>query len=136
MDITPILEKSMQDHDHLCPRQILGVRIGLAGLKALGFHEPPTRKQVLVITETDGCFVDGVTAATGCSVGHRTLRVEDCGKVAVTFVDTRTGCAFRISPRLDVRERAAEFVPEEPGHYFAQLKAYQHMPDEEMLTME
>ncbi len=44
MDITQLLEKSMQDHDHLCPRQILGARIGLAGMKALGFSEPPTKR--------------------------------------------------------------------------------------------
>ncbi len=136
MNITPLLEKSMQDHDHLCPRQILGVRIGLAGMKALGFNEPPTKKQLLVISETDGCFVDGVIAVTGCTVGHRTLRVEDYGKVAVTFVDTKTGRAVRVAPRLDVRERACAYVPEESRHYFAQMKAYQLMPDEEMFTVQ
>jgi formylmethanofuran dehydrogenase subunit E len=136
MDITHLLEKSMQDHDHLCPRQILGVRIGLAGMKTLAFNEPPSRKELLAISETDGCFVDGVTAATGCTVGHRTLRVEDYGKVAVTFVDTRTGRAIRISPCLDVRERASDYVPEEPRRYFAQMQAYQTMPDEELLIVQ
>ena len=136
MNITHLLEKSMQDHDHLCPRQILGVRIGLAGMKMLGFDKPPTKKQLLVITETDGCFVDGVIAATGCSVGHRTLRVEDYGKVAVTFVDTKTGCAVRVAPRLDIREQASAFIPEEPRHYFAQMRAYQIMPDEDMFVVQ
>jgi formylmethanofuran dehydrogenase subunit E len=136
MKIQPILDKSMQDHDHLCPRQILGVRIGMAGLKALNFTEPPKKKELLVITETDGCFVDGVIAATGCTVGHRTLRVEDYGKVAVTFVDTRKGHAIRIAPKLDIRERAATFASNEPRHYFAQMQAYQFMPDEEMFTMQ
>jgi len=136
MDITHLLEKSMQDHDHLCPRQILGVRIGLAGMKALGFDEPPAKKRLLVISETDGCFVDGVIAATDCTVGHRTLRVEDYGKVAVTFVDTKTGRTIRVAPRLDIRERANAFVPEEPRHYFAQMKAYQVMPDEEIFTVQ
>jgi formylmethanofuran dehydrogenase subunit E len=136
MNITQLLEKSMQDHDHLCPRQILGVRIGLAGMKALGFIEPPTKKQLLVISETDGCFVDGVIAATGCTVGHRTLRVEDYGKVAATFVDTSTGQAIRIAPRLDVRERACSFACDESRHYFAQMQAYQMMPDEEMFTVQ
>ncbi len=136
MNISHLLEKSMQDHDHLCPRQILGVRIGLAGMKTLGFDEPPTKKQLLIISETDGCFVDGVIAATGCTVGHRTLRVEDYGKVAATFVDIKTGLAVRIAPRLDVRERACTFIPEEPRHYFAQMQAYQAMPDEEMFTMQ
>ena len=135
MNITPLLERYMQDHDHLCPRQILGVRIGLAGMKALDFVEPPTKKQLLVISETDGCFVDGLIAATNCTVGHRTLRVEDYGKVAATFVDTKTGRAVRVAPRLDVRERAYEFAPQEHRHYFAQMQAYQIMPDEEMLTI-
>ena len=134
MDLQPLLELSSYNHAHLCPRQILGVRIGLAGMKALGFHEPPTKKQLLVITETDGCFVDGVIAATGCTVGHRTLRVEDYGKVVSTFVDTRSGYAVRVAPRNDVRLRACAFVPEEPRHYFAQMRAYQVMPDVEMFT--
>lgn len=136
MNITPLLEKSMQDHDHLCPRQVLGVRIGLAGMKAVGFVEPPAKKQLLVVSETDGCFVDGVTAATGCTVGHRTLRVEDFGKVAITCVNVNTGYAVRVAPRLDVRERASAFLPNESRHYFAQLRAYQIMPDEEMLTLQ
>jgi formylmethanofuran dehydrogenase subunit E len=45
---------------------------------------------LLTILETDGCAADGVSAATGCWVGRRTLRVEDFGKVAATFVDTQT----------------------------------------------
>jgi len=133
MNIEHLLEISARDHSHLCPRQILGVRIGLAGMNALGFTEPPTGKELFIISETDGCFVDGVIAATGCTFGHRTLRVEDYGKVAATFVDTKTGRAFRVAPRLDIRERACAYTPEESRHYFAQMKSYQIMPDEEML---
>jgi len=136
MNIQPILELSASKHSHLCPRQILGVRISLAGMKALGFHEPPAKKRLFVVAETDGCFVDGVIAATGCTVGHRTLRVEDYGKVAATFVDAKTGRAVRVTPCLDVRELACIFVPEEARHYFAQMRAYQIMPDETMLTVQ
>jgi formylmethanofuran dehydrogenase subunit E len=135
MNIQSILELSANSHSHLCPRQILGVRIGLAGMKMLGFSEPPTEKQILVITETDGCFVDGVIAATGCTVGHRTLRVEDYGKVAATFVDTTSGRAIRVAPRNDIRDQASAHLPEEPRHYFAQMQAYQIMPDKEMLSI-
>jgi len=133
-DISTLLEISARNHSHLCPRQVLGVRIGLAGMKALGFDKPPAKKELLVISETDGCFVDGVITATDCTVGHRTLRVEDYGKVAVTFVDTRSGRAARVAPRLDIREQASSFSVDEPRHYFAQMQAYQFMTDEEMLT--
>jgi len=134
--LEPLLRKSSRFHTHLCPRQILGVRIGLAGMTAFDFDLPPAKKQLLAISETDGCFVDGLTAVTGCTVGHRTLRVEDFGKVAVTFVDTQTGHSIRVAPLPDIRERAFKYVPDESRRYFAQLRAYQVMPDDELLTIQ
>ena len=135
MDLNTLLEISARDHDHLCPRQILGVRLGLLGMHTLGFCEPPAKKRLLVITETDGCFADGLSAATGCTVGHRTLRVEDYGKTAAVFVDTTTGQTIRVAPALDIRHKACAYAPDEPRHYFAQMQAYQIMPDHEMFSL-
>ena len=131
-----ILAVSSARHSHLCPRQVLGARIGLAGGAALGLALPRKDKRLLVILESDGCFADGLEAATGCTFGHRTLRVEDYGKIAATFVDVVTGQAIRIAPRLDVRQRAYAYTKDEPRHYFAQLQAYQAMPDAELLIVE
>ncbi len=131
-----LLEISSRDHSHLCPRQILGVRIGLKGICSLQLEPNQGSKRLLVITETDGCFADGLIAATQCTVGHRTLRVEDYGKTAATFVDTQTGRAVRVAPVVDIREKAQDFVPEEPRHYFAQMLAYQIMPDEDMMRVQ
>ena len=135
MKLTDYLEKSSRDHSHLCPRQILGVRMGLCGLKSLGVRANQGSKRLLVISETDGCFADGLTAATDCAVGHRTLRVEDYGKAAATFVDTQTGLTIRVAPVLDIRQKAYAYASDEPRHYFAQMQAYQIMPDEEMFTV-
>ncbi len=135
--IRELLEECSKRHSHLCPRQVLGVRMGLAGVAALGLEWPPAPlgKPLLVIAETDGCFVDGLEVAAGVSVGHRTLRIEDYGKVAATFVDLKTGVALRLAPQLDLRQRAQEYVPSEPRPYFAQLFGYQVMPDEELFTV-
>lgn len=135
MDIQHLLNISARDHSHLCPRQILGVRLGLRGLWSLQLEPNLNSKRVLTIAETDGCFVDGISSATNCTVGHRTLRVEDYGKTAATFVDTKTGLAYRIAPVLDIREKAYQYAPSEPRHYFAQMHAYRIMPDEEMFTV-
>lgn len=129
VDLDALLTESAARHSHLCPRQVLGVRAGLAGLSALGFQRPLEGKPLIAIVETDGCFVDGIEVAIGVSVGHRTLRIEDYGKIAVTFINSTSGEAFRISPRLDVRQKAWEYAPSESKHYFAQLLAYQVMPD-------
>jgi formylmethanofuran dehydrogenase subunit E len=136
MDIKPFLDIASSDHKHLCPRQVLGVRIALKGMAVLGMDASSRPKHLLVISEADGCFVDGVIAVTQCTVGHRTLRLEDYGKIAATFVNTQTGRTVRVAPTLDVRERANEYAPQEPRHYFAQLQAYQIMPDEVMLTVQ
>src|SRR5512142_352297 len=102
-----ILRISASHHSHLCPRQVLGARIGLAGARAVGLEPPVLNKRLLVILETDGCFADGIEAATGCTVGHRTLRVEDYGKIAATFIDTKQDSAVRVAPLADARARAA-----------------------------
>ena len=131
-----LLDESSRHHSHLCPRQILGVRAGLYGLHALKLKPNQGGKRLLVISETYGCFIDGLVAATGCRVGNRTLRVEDYGKIAAAFIDTLTSRAIRIAPREDIREKAFEYAPGESRHYFAQMTAYQVMPDESMFNLQ
>ncbi len=129
------LEATRARHKHLCPRQVLGVRIAAAGAASLDLEIPREDKRLLAIVETDGCFADAVEVTTGCTVGHRRLRVEDYGKVAATFIDVKTGEAVRVSPGLDVRDRAKEYAPEEKRRYYAQLRAYRIMPDDELLDV-
>ena len=83
--LTELLKESAALHRHLCPRQVLGVRMGLLAAEVMGLDLPQTDKRLLTIIETDGCAADGISVATGCWVGRRTLRVEDYGKVAATF---------------------------------------------------
>ena len=131
-----ILSHSSSRHNHLCPRQVLGARIGLAGAASLGLELPRHDKRLMVILESDGCFADGIEAATGCTIGHRTMRIEDYGKIAAAFVDVETGQALRISPQTDVRAKALDFVSDECRHYFAQLQAYQSMSENELLNIQ
>jgi formylmethanofuran dehydrogenase subunit E len=64
------------------------------------------------------------------------MRVEDYGKIAATFVDIQQGRAVRVAPYVEARERAAIYAPEETHHYFAQLAAYQTMPDADLLSIQ
>lgn len=138
--VSPTLKKALElasaRHKHLCPRQVLGARCAIAAAAMLELEAPRKDKRLLVIVETDGCFADGVEAAAGVSVGGRTLRVEDYGKIAATFVDVKTERALRVAPRVDVRERAWDYAPEQKRRYFAMLHGYQRMPDEELLSFE
>jgi len=137
---TPPLEEILRacadQHTRLCPRQVLGARMGVLAGEQLGLDVPRRDKRLLVIVETDGCTVDGIAVATGCSVGRRTLRVEDFGKVAATFIDTRTGQAVRVVPCSEARALAREYAPEACNRWEAQLVGYRLMPDEWLLHWE
>ncbi len=80
-----LLAASAALHRHLCPRQVLGVQMGRLAAELLQLELPQSDKRLLTIVETDGCFSTGVSVATNCWVGRRTLRVEDYGKVACNF---------------------------------------------------
>lgn len=122
-----LLAESSALHRHLCPRQVLGVQMGRLAADLLGLDLPQSEKRLLTIVETDGCFSTGLSVATNCWVGRRTLRVEDYGKVAATFVDTRSDRALRIAPSPTVRERAATCAPDAHNRWEAMLLGYQRM---------
>lgn len=134
-NLNELLEASAALHSHLCPRQVIGVRMGMRAAIELGLDLPQAGKDKRLFTfmETDGCAADGVSVATGCWVGRRTMRMVDFGKVAATFVDTRTGNAVRIHPHPECRYTARQYVPEGIARWKAMLEAYQIMPDEELL---
>jgi formylmethanofuran dehydrogenase subunit E len=115
---------------------VLGVRTGLHAAELFDLPLPQTGKRLFAFIETDGCFADGVSVATGCWLGRRTMRLVDYGKVAVTFVDTETGKSLRVSPQPLARDRALDYAPAEPDAWHAQLAAYRVMPAPELLRVE
>lgn len=130
-----LLDTTTAMHRHLCPRQVLGVRMGLYAGELLGLALPQQDKRLYTIMETDGCAADGVGVAANCWVGRRTLRIEDYGKVAATFVDTQTGQALRIVPRPSVRGDARAYAPLAANKWEAQLIGYQLMPAAELFDV-
>ena len=135
-DLDTLLRQSEALHRHLCPRQVLGVRMGVYAGQLLALDLPQADKRLHTFIETDGCFADGVSVATGCWLGHRTLRLVDYGKVAATFVDSQTGQAVRIRPHLQSRQRAAAYAPGVTDRWRAQLVAYQVMPFEALFEVQ
>lgn len=91
-----ILEKAREIHGGICAGVVIGARMGIAGMRELGF-DAKKRHGLIIFTEVDRCMTDGIQAATGCSMGHRSLRLIDNGKFAATFVDIDGKKAIRIS---------------------------------------
>lgn len=133
-DIQEYLKKSATAHKNLCPRQVLGVRMGRYAAHLLGFDPLQVDKRLLVIVETDGCFATGVSTATRCTIGSRNLRIEDLGKAAATFTDTKLRRSVRIAPAAGARALAEQYAPEVPDRWEAMLEGYQRIPDEMLFS--
>src|SRR5512136_86799 len=130
-DFQTLLRDACERHGHLCAGQVLGVRMALRGLNELGVDTDREPKRVLAWVEIDRCATDAVATVTGCSLGKRTLKFLDYGKMAVTFVDMQTQRAVRVVALDSARERAHVYAPPDMEQHQEELVAYQHMPDEE-----
>jgi formylmethanofuran dehydrogenase subunit E len=137
MDFEDLLDESVKTHGHLCPGQVLGVRMSMLGLSEVGIRAPKgtDRKNIVVFVEMDRCATDAVQSVTGCSLGHRTMKFMDYGKMAATFVNLKTGRAVRVIAREDSRWKAKEYFPGIEDAHAAQLEAYKIMPDGELFSL-
>jgi formylmethanofuran dehydrogenase subunit E len=137
IDFEMLLRESAKIHGHLCPGQVLGVRMSMLGLRQIGIGDPKgkDRKSIVVFVEMDRCATDAVQSITGCSLGRRTMKFMDYGKMAATFVNLKTGRAVRIVAKEESRRKAKELFPEIENKYTAQLEAYKIMPDNELFDV-
>jgi formylmethanofuran dehydrogenase subunit E len=134
-----LLAGSVAAHGHLCPGQIVGVRLALLGLRLLGFEAPPTYpqlKQLIVFVEMDRCTGDAVAYVTNAKLGRRSLKFVDYGIMAATLLNLETGRAFRIISTEESRDLAALYAPGEPDRRGQQLEAYKVMPDSVMFRVQ
>ena len=136
-DFESLLNESVRIHGHLCAGQVLGVRMSMLGLREIGISDPKgkNRKSIIVFVEMDRCATDAVQSVTGCSLGHRTMKFMDYGKMAATFLNTLTGKAVRVYAKEESRQKAKEYFPEIENKYAAQLEAYKVMSDEELFSV-
>lgn len=136
------LTLAAQSHGHMCPGQVLGVRMAMLGLRQLGIDDPEKHaKRLMTFVEIDRCATDAVGLVTGCRLGKRSLKYLDYGKVAATFLDLETGRAVRVVARDDSRAKAkAMFQNDAAGKsaspYKQQLEAYKVMGDADLFTVE
>ena len=125
-----LLALSVREHGHLCPGQVLGVRMGMLGLALLGYEAPLNNrdiKKVLVFVEIDKCAADALATVTGVKLGRRSLKFKDYGLMAATFLNLPDGRAFRVAAREDSRRKAAEFLPGISNDHEREVQAYRTM---------
>ncbi|MEO6165535.1 MAG: molybdopterin-guanine dinucleotide biosynthesis protein B [Candidatus Binatia bacterium] len=133
--LNELLDEASAIHGHHCAGQILGVRMAMVGCRAVGIDEPRGCKKLIVYAEIDRCATDAVQAVTGCSLGKRSLKFLDYGKMAITFLNTETRQAVRVLAKDDARKLVPLYVPDTVNPKDAQKQAYRIMPEDALFTV-
>ena len=127
-----LLASSAAAHGHLCPGQVVGVRMAILGCRLIGLDDPTSHDQIkklIVYVEMDRCAGDAVAHVTGAKLGRRSLKFVDYGIMAATFINLETDKAFRIISTEEARDVACQYAPAISEKYQQQLEAYKRMPD-------
>ncbi len=138
-DFETLLKGSAKAHGHLCPGQVVGVRMAMLGCHLIGLDEPrtlPQIKKLIVYVEMDRCATDAISFVTGVKLGRRSLKFVDNGIMAATFVNLDTQKAFRIASTEGSRDLAAVYAPEIMDKSLQQLEAYKKMGLDDLFIVE
>ena len=131
-DFATLLKGSAESHGHLCPGQVVGVRMAILGCRLLGLNDPKAPdqiKKIIIYIEIDRCATDAIAYVTGVKLGRRSLKFVDYGIMAATFVNLETGKAYRVVSTEESRDLGDSYAPEIMGKVQQQLEAYKRMPD-------
>jgi formylmethanofuran dehydrogenase subunit E len=120
------LKKAEAFHGDLCAGIVLGTRLTLAAMNALGMDPGYKHKNLIVFVEIDRCITDAIQAITGCSLGHRTLKYINYGKFGAVFYDMESKQAVRVTECKGIREKHSQDL----------ATAFRTVPDNKLLQIE
>ena len=127
-----LIASSAADHGHLCPGQVVGVRMTLLGLRLIGLPWPLREgdiKKLIVYVEMDRCAADAVAHVSGARLGRRSLKFVDSGIMAATFINLENGRAIRVISTEESRDLTSQWTLPGLTGKEADIKAYQRMPE-------
>lgn len=137
--VDQLVEASARAHGHLCPGQVIGVRMSILGLGLLGYACPPGSpeiKNLVGFVEIERCLADAVATATGLRFGRGSLRLINLGLLAATFLDLPSGRAVRVVSKDEARDLAQAYCPGLGSPHAVQAAAYRLMPNHELFAVQ
>jgi len=138
-ELKAIIDKAADFHGHLGPFLVLGVRMGLIGVRELGVKGNEEELRVTVMSKYSvpfSCVIDGIQVATKCTIGNKKLRVKNFSGIAAKFeLQNRRCVSVAVNPvvfkklKKDLPEKASSEKLQE----FVQFVV--SMPEEELFMV-
>jgi len=138
--LMPIMKKAADFHGHLGPFLVMGVRMGLIGVRELGMKGNDEKLRVTAMLRNSvpfSCVIDGIQVATKCTIGNKKLRLRNSSGIAAKF-ELQKGGQVTVGVDLTAfnalkKKLLTENVSPEEVWQLAQLAA--SMPEEELFII-
>jgi len=134
------IEKAMDFHGHLGPFLVIGVRMGLIGVRELEAKENDDKLRVTAMLKYSipfSCVIDGIQVATKCTTGNQKLKLINSQGIAAEFeLQEGDKVTVAVNPTTFNRLRGSllsENIPPEEVCKLAQMVA--SMPEEELFII-
>jgi formylmethanofuran dehydrogenase subunit E len=135
-----IVERAAEFHGHLGPFLVIGVRIGLIGLRELGIEKNDGNLHITAMLRDSvpfSCTIDGIQVSTRCTTGNQKLKLIDSQGIAAEFeLPHREKLTVAVNPTTFNRLKGSllsENVSPEETQKLALLVA--SMPEEELFII-
>ena len=135
------IEKAVGFHGHLGPFLVIGLRMGLIGVRELGAKENNDKLRVTAMLKYSvpfSCVIDGIQVATKCTIGNKKLKLTDSSGIAAEFeLQHRKKFTVTVNPttfnRLKGSLLSKNVSPEETRKLALMVAS---MPEEELFIIE
>jgi len=135
------IEKAVDFHGHLGPFLVVGVRIGLIGLKKLKASQGDAPLHATVSVKTSvpfSCVIDGIQVTTKCTIGNGKLKLRDSHKeISATFeIPSGKRVTVTLKPErlAELRRSTSKTVAPQKLEEIARVVA--SMPEEKLFTIQ
>jgi len=105
-ELKVMIDNAQKLHGHLGPFLVIGVRMGMIAKRVLGVADGEcaclNAHVKIPLFPPFSCLLDGIQAATTCTVGNRRLTMENSEEIRVTFSkqDSNRMVKITLEPRL------------------------------------
>jgi len=140
-ELANLVRKAAELHGHLGPFLVIGVRMGLIGVRELKAKENDNELRVTAMLKYSvpfSCVIDGIQMATKCTIGNQKLKLIDSSGIVAEFaLQQREKVTVTVNPTAFNRLKGrllSENVSQEETQKLASMIA--SIPEEELFIIE
>jgi len=139
-ELKNLLKKATDFHGHFGPFLVIGVRMGLIGIRRLEAKKYDGKLRVTAMLKHSvpfSCVIDGVQVVTRCTIGNKKLKLVDSSGIAAKFeLEHKGQVTVMVNPvafnRLKRRLLSENVSPEELQKLARMVAS---MPEEELFII-